>query len=70
MYSCQSIVECCGLFSGVKLSVRSFVLYLGRPHRSYLVESKFLVIFYLISLKHLQVNVAHHHEMGAKGNIQ
>ena len=25
---------------------------------------------YLFSLKHLQVNVAHHHEMGAKGKIQ
>ena len=26
MYCCHSILECCGLFSGVKLSIRSFVL--------------------------------------------
>ena len=26
MYSCHSILECFGLFSGVKLSIRSFVL--------------------------------------------
>ena len=25
----------------------------------------FIILFYLISLKHLQVNVARHHEMGA-----
>ena len=28
MYSCHRILECCGLFSGVKLSIRSFVLFL------------------------------------------
>ena len=27
--SCHSILECCVTFSGVKLSIRSFVLFLG-----------------------------------------
>ena len=30
MCSCHSILECCVTFSGVKLSIRSFVLYLLR----------------------------------------
>ena len=30
MCSCHSILECCVMFSGVKLSIRSFVLLLGR----------------------------------------
>ena len=29
MYICHSILECCGLFSGVRLSIRSFVLIPG-----------------------------------------
>ena len=28
MWSCRSILECCVTFSGVKLSIRSFVLFL------------------------------------------
>ena len=28
MCSCHSILECCVMFSGVKLSIRSFVLFL------------------------------------------
>ena len=27
MYNCHSILECCVMFSGVKLSIRSFVLF-------------------------------------------
>ena len=27
MCSCHSILECCVMFSGVKLSIRSFVLF-------------------------------------------
>ena len=30
MCSCHSILECCVTFSGVKLSIRLFVLFLGR----------------------------------------
>ena len=30
MYSCHSILECCVTFSGVKLSIRSFVLFLEK----------------------------------------
>ena len=30
MCSCHSILECCVTFSGVKLSIRSFVLFLFR----------------------------------------
>ena len=30
MCSCHSILECCVMFSGVKLSIRSFVLFLYR----------------------------------------
>ena len=39
MYSCHSILECCVMFSGVKLSIRSFVLFIvagvteDRPNR-------------------------------------
>ena len=29
MCSCHSILECCVMFSGVKLSIRSFVLFLN-----------------------------------------
>ena len=29
MCSCHSILECCVMFSGVKLSMRSFVFFLG-----------------------------------------
>ena len=29
MCSCQSILECCVTFSGVKLSIRSFVLFIA-----------------------------------------
>ena len=29
MYSCDSILECCAMFSGVKLSIRSFVLFIA-----------------------------------------
>ena len=29
MCSCHSILECCVTFSGVKLSIRSFVLFSG-----------------------------------------
>ena len=29
MYSCHSILECCGLFSGVKLSIRLFILFMN-----------------------------------------
>ena len=29
MCSCHSILECCVTFSGVKLSIRSFVLFLA-----------------------------------------
>ena len=29
MCSCHSILECCVMFSGVKLSIRSFVLFLS-----------------------------------------
>ena len=32
MCSCHSILQCCVMFSGVKLSVRSFVLLLDRGH--------------------------------------
>ena len=28
MCSCHSILECCVMFSGVKLSIRSFVLFI------------------------------------------
>ena len=30
MCSCHSILECCVTFSGVKLSIRSFVLFMFR----------------------------------------
>ena len=30
MCSCHSILECCVMFSGVKLSIRSFVLFHGK----------------------------------------
>ena len=33
MYSCHSILECCVTFSGVKLSIRSFVLFMGTISR-------------------------------------
>ena len=33
MCSCHSILECCVTFSGVKLSIRSFVLFLRLLHR-------------------------------------
>ena len=29
VYSCHSILECCVMFSGVRLSMRSFVLFIG-----------------------------------------
>ena len=29
MYRCHFILECCVMFSGVKLSIRSFVLFLA-----------------------------------------
>ena len=32
MCSCHSILECCVMFSGVKLSVRSFVLFI-KPYQ-------------------------------------
>ena len=31
MCSCHSILECCVTFSGVKLSIRSFVLFHEKP---------------------------------------
>ena len=31
MCSCHSILECCVTFSGVKLSIRSFVLFVDYP---------------------------------------
>ena len=30
MCNCHSVLECCVMFSGVKLSIRSFVLFLGK----------------------------------------
>ena len=33
MCSCQSILECCVTFSGVKLSIRSFVLFIIKDVR-------------------------------------
>ena len=39
MYSCHFILECCGLFLGVKLSIRSFVLFICLKLTSYLVQS-------------------------------
>ena len=44
MCSCHSILECCVTFSGVKLSIRSFVLFLHetrlihRSHDQYLAQ--------------------------------
>ena len=32
MCSCHSILECCVTFSGVKLSIRSFVLFIIEAH--------------------------------------
>ena len=32
MCSCHSILECCVTFSGVKLSIRSFVLFIVLVH--------------------------------------
>ena len=39
MCSCHSILECCVTFSGVKLSIRSFDLFLS------LIDSKNLTLF-------------------------
>ena len=38
--SCHSILECCVMFSGVKLSIRSFVLYQAKTIRQNPVKSK------------------------------
>ena len=37
MYSCHSIPECCVMFSGVKLSIRSFVLFIKVIHFTCLI---------------------------------
>ena len=36
MCSCHSILECCVMFSGVKLSIRSFVLFIGMCNMNFL----------------------------------
>ena len=41
MCSCHSILECCVMFSGVKLSIRSFVLFL----RSFVLFLRSFVLF-------------------------
>ena len=33
MCSCHSILECCVTFSGVKLSIRSFVLFINKAEK-------------------------------------
>ena len=38
MCSCHSILECCVMFSGVKLSIRSFVLLLRQSNVDCFVE--------------------------------
>ena len=40
MCSCNSILECCIMFSGVKLSMGSFVLFLKYEHIIYSFEAR------------------------------
>ena len=42
MCSCHSVLECCVMFSGVKLSMGSFVLLLSRFHNMKLLVLEFL----------------------------
>ena len=42
MCSCHSILECCVTFSGVKLSIRSFVLFGYLKSRKRFVENQFI----------------------------
>ena len=37
MCSCHSILECCVTFSGVKLSIRSFVLFIWKDNRELVI---------------------------------
>ena len=53
MCSCHSIIECCVTFSGVKLSIRSFVLFLYlvryKAHIYKLPSNSFSESVYVIS---------------------
>ena len=44
MRSCHSILECCVTFSGVKLSIRSFVLFLVGFCKSSLTDSTLFLL--------------------------
>ena len=39
MYSCHSILECCVMFMGVKLSIRSFVLFLVYFDLTFIIDT-------------------------------
>ena len=47
MCSCHSILECCVMFSGVKLSIRSFVLFA-------FIESAYETKFFIFSYEGVQ----------------
>ena len=56
MCSCHSILECCVTFSGVKLSIRSFVLFLDKFNVSKSIPSCLLrdwkdLVFCVFSLQ-------------------
>ena len=45
MCSCHSIPECCVMFSGVKLSMGSFVLFMNDIHEIFLKKFSVLSLF-------------------------
>ena len=55
--SCHSILECCFMFSGVKLSIRSFVLLLPNRNKPNCLKSSLLFLMcdytYIVILKRI-----------------
>ena len=54
MCSCHSILECCVTFSGVKLSIRSFVLFPGFVRDPYRITLELSGDLNVISYQHLK----------------
>ena len=53
MCSCHSILECCVMFSGVKLSIRSFVLFISLRRGYYRITFAFCFGYFSIDVEEL-----------------